>query len=171
MRVRTLVLGFLPFLLVGGCANDPTTSEEYQALGERMAAVEQERDELAAELDAQAELPPILTEFKAAYESGDLDRIRDLYVEDGIFSTAGDVYELYYGSDSIQGTLGLHGSEFERRASIHSGELEVFDPVVVGDTTVGFGWRWSDFASGTGTMKLRDGKIVVLNLFVAEAPL
>lgn len=56
------------------------------------------------------------------------------------------------------------GADFERRALVHSGELDAFDPVVVGDRAVAFGWRWSDFASGTGTMHLRDGRIAVLDL-------
>ncbi|MFC2153254.1 hypothetical protein ACFLQ7_01285 [Actinomycetota bacterium] len=54
--------------------------------------------------------------------------------------------------------------------SIHSGELDVFEPVVVGDRAIAFGWRWSDFASGTGTMALRDGRIAVLDLTVTDAP-
>ena len=61
------------------------------------------------------------------------------------------------------------GDELRRRTLLHSGELDVFDPVVLADRAVAFGWRWSDFASGTGTMHVRDGRIARLDLTVTES--
>ena len=170
-------------LAVGACGSggsETTTtatpveeSEEYRALEAQLAAVEQEREELAGRLGPDDELPPILAEWKAAHEARDLDRLRALYTEDGDFVTTGDVHALYHGADWALDEVAVwawspDGAEFERRALIHAGELDVFDPVVVGDA-VAFGWRWTDFASGTGTMQLRDGRIAVLDLTVTES--
>ncbi len=82
------------------------------------------------------ELPPILAEWKAAHEARDLDRLRALYTEDGVFVTTGDVHDLYLGADwaldeVAQRAWSPDGAEFERRALIHSGELDVFDPVEI----------------------------------------
>jgi hypothetical protein len=177
-------------LMIGACGNsgsdttiasatDTTTpveeTDEYQALDAQLAAVEQERDQLAEQLDPDDELPPILVEWKAASEARDVDRLRALYTEDGVFVTTGDVHALYHGADWALDEVARRawspdGAEFLRRTLLHSGELDVFNPVVVGDRAVAFGWRWSDFASGTGTMKLRDGRIAVLDLTVTESP-
>ncbi len=115
-----------------------------------------------------ADAPPIVAEFKEAYESGDLDQIRALYTPDGIFATTDDVHEMYYGDTSIFGTLGLDGSEFIRRASIHAGEMAVDNAVAVGDRSVSFAWDWEDFASGTAVLHLREGRIAVAVLSVTE---
>jgi hypothetical protein len=160
--------------VAAGCSSDPTTTDEYRALDARLATVEQQRDELAEQLVTADELPPILAEWKAASEAKDLDRLRALYTDDGVFVTTGDIHDLYYGADWALDEVARRawspdGDEFRRRALIHSGELDVFDPVVVGDRAVAFGWRWSDFASGTGTMHVRDGRIAVLDLTVTES--
>lgn len=114
------------------------------------------------------DVPPIVTEFKEAYESGDLEEIRALYTLDGILATSDDVHGMYYGDTTIFGTLGLDGSEFIRRASIHSGEMAVSDAVAIGDNAVSFVWDWEDFASGTAILHLRDGRIAVAVLAVTE---
>jgi hypothetical protein len=180
---QLIVIGVVAFV-VGGCGSggsETTTSatpveesEEYRALEAQLAAVEQERDELAERLGPDDELPPILAEWKAAHEARDLDRLRALYTEDGVFVTTGDVHDLYHGADWALDEVARRawspdGAEFERRVLIHAGELDVFDPVVVGDRAVAFGWRWTDFASGTGTMHVRDGRIAVLDLTVTES--
>jgi hypothetical protein len=174
--------------VAAGCSStDPTASveyqaldaeyqaldAEYQALDAQLAAVVMERDELADRAGSEKELPPILAEWKAAHEAKDLDRLQALYTEDGVFVTTGDVHALYHGAEWALEEVAVRawspdGGEFLRRMSIHNGELDVFDPVVVGDRAIAFGWRWSDFASGTGTMALRDGRIAVLDLTVVD---
>jgi len=145
------------------CANDPTTSAEYVELENRLSAAEQQLADGGATV-----MPPIVAEFKAAYESGDLDQVRALYAPDGIFATTDDVHGLYYGNEALLGTWGLDGSEFIRTATLHNGELTIVDPVAIGDRAVAFGWEWEDFASGTATLHLRDGRIVVATLAVTE---
>ena len=46
--------------------------------------------------------------------------------------------------------------------------MTVIDPVAIGDRAVAFGWEWEDFASGTATLHLRGGRIVVATLSVTE---
>jgi hypothetical protein len=181
---RQLIIVGVLALMVGACGSGSSEtamsispveeSEEYRALEAQLSALESERDELAEQLGSDNELPPILAEWKAAHEARDLDRLRALYTEDGVFVTTGDVHDLYHGADWALDEVARRawspgGAEFERRALIHAGELDVFDPVVVGDRAVAFGWRWSDFASGTGTMHVRDGRIAVLDLTVTES--
>ncbi len=156
-------------LLAGGCSADPTASDEYAALESRLETVTAERDQLAAELDELTSIPPILQEFEAAYESGDLAQVQALYTGDGIFASTDEVHDLYYGNQSLLGTWDQEGSEFQRTATLHGGDLEIFGATQVGDRAIAFGWRWSDFASGTGVLHLRDGRIVVCSLAVTEA--
>ncbi|MDJ0923113.1 MAG: nuclear transport factor 2 family protein [Acidimicrobiia bacterium] len=157
-RVWTILL---LAVLLASCASDPTSSSEYLDL-------QQERDDLAARIAELEALPPIVEQFKAAYESGDLDEVRGIYTEDGIWATTANVYELYYGQESHIGEWGTDGYEFARTATLHAGELEILGAIQVGDNAAAFGWRWSDFASGTGTLHLRGGKIVVASLSVTE---
>ena len=56
-RVRVLklvVVGLGVGLLVAGCADDPTSSSEYQDLESQLAAVQSQLDEVTAERDALA---------------------------------------------------------------------------------------------------------------------
>jgi uncharacterized protein (DUF1501 family) len=162
------VVALVGALAAGGCSSDPTDSEEYAELEGRLVTVTGERDRLAVELAEATEIPPILREFEAAYESGDLAQVQALYTEDGIFASTDEVHDLYYGNQSLIGAWGREGTEFRRTATLHGGDLEVFGATQVGDRAVAFGWRWSDFASGTGVLHLRDGRIVVCSLAVAE---
>jgi hypothetical protein len=96
-----------------------------------LIAVEQERDELAEQLGPDDELPPILAVWKAAHEAKELDhRLRASYTEAGVFVTTRDVHDLYHGADSAldeaaRRAWSPEGAEFERRAVIHAGELDV----------------------------------------------
>lgn len=166
---RFAMVALVVALGAAGCSTDPTGTPQYAELQDRLASVTEERDQLAGELAASPSIPPILQEFEAAYESGDLARVQALYADDGIFATTSTVHALYFGDQSVGGTLGRDGSEFQRVATLHSGDLEIFDATQVGDRAVAFGWRWSDFASGTGVLHLRDGLIVVCSLAVTEA--
>lgn len=170
MRVArsVAVVVFAGALVAGGCSSDPTASDEYLELGSQLETVTEERDHLIAELDELVSIPPILQEFEAAYESGDLAQVQALYAEDGIFASTDEVHDLYYGNQSLIGTWDKEGSEFQRTATLHGGDLEIFGATQVGDRAVAFGWRWSDFASGTGVLHLRDGRIVVCSLAVTE---
>jgi hypothetical protein len=114
------------------------------------------------------DMPAIVAEFNTAYESGDIEQIRALYVDDGILISTDDMHAIFYGDTSYFGLLGLDGSEFVRRASINSGEMEIYSPVAVGEKAVSFGWAWADFASGTATLHLRDGRIALAVLTVTE---
>ena len=152
-------------LVLSACADDPTTSVEYVELESRLNIAEQQLAE--AGIDETA-MPPIVAEFKAAYESGDLAQVRALYAPDGIFATTDDVHDLCYGNEALLGTWGLDGSEFVRTATLHNGEMTIVNPVAIGDRAVAFGWEWEDFASGTATLHLRDGRIVVATLAVTE---
>lgn len=164
MKASIAALALLCVVL-GSCANDPKTSAEYLELESRLDAAEQQLADAAAEETA---MPPIVADFKAAYESGDLDQVRALYASDGIFATTDDVHGLYYGNEALLGTWGLDGSEFIRTATLHNGEMTIVHPVAIGDRAVAFGWEWEDFASGTATLHLRDGRIVVATLAVTE---
>ena len=164
MKVSIAAFGLLCCVL-SACANDPTTSAEYIELESRLNNAEQQLAEAGIEDTA---MPPIVAEFKAAYESGDLAQVRALYAPDGIFATTDEVHDLYYGNDALLGTWGLDGSEFIRTATLHHGEMTIVDPVAIGDRAVAFGWEWEDFASGTATLHLRDGRIVVATLAVTE---
>lgn len=167
---RIIVIGLLAVVpAAAGCAEEPTASDEYQELARRLEAVEAERDQLAEELASASELPPILQEFEAAYEARDFDRVRALYTDDGIFITTGSIHAIYHGSETELGTLDVDGQEFRRVATLHSGDLQIFDAVQVGDRAVSFGWQWSDFAAGTGVLHLRDGRIVVCSLAVTQS--
>lgn len=164
----------LVFAILTGCSSDPdpTASQQYLDLKADFDEVVAERDDLAARIEEVSapsdDVAPIVAEFEAAYESGDLEAVRALYTPDGIWSTTGNVFELYYDGDFHRGTWGLDGSEFRRVASIHEGDLEIIDPVAVSDRAVAFGWAWEDFASGTATLHLRDGRIAVATLTVTE---
>jgi hypothetical protein len=123
---------------------------------------------LIAGCGSTSDIPPIVTEFKEAYESADMDQIRSLYTEDGILATTDDLFEMYYGDTSLFGTLGQDGSEFVRRGSIHHGEMIVSSAAAIGDNAVSFVWDWEDFASGTAILHLRDGRIAVAVLAVTD---
>ena len=112
MRASPAAVGVVCVVL-SACAGDPTASTEYAELQSRLDGAEQQLAEVVAEDSA---MPPIVTEFKAAYESGDLEQIRALYAPDGIFATTGNVHDLYYRNESHLGTWGLDGSEFIRTA-------------------------------------------------------
>jgi hypothetical protein len=189
---RMLRLGVAIALLVAcsGCSSDPTTSPEYAALEDEIedlrfdiAAGESEIASLAAQLSemsatvAEAEkadnaddepLPSPVEAFKTAYESGDLDTIKDLYTEDGIITTTDKIHDLYWGNDVWLGQWDTEGTEFARLASIHQGEMIITDAIEVGDRTVAFNWAWEDFASGTAILHLRGDKIAVAVLSVSE---
>lgn len=129
-----------------------------------MAAVPAAESEGAED---QALLPPIVAEFKAAYESGDLEQIAALYTDDGILATTDDVFDMYWSGRVPQGQLDTEGSEFKRRGSIHRGEMVITDAVQLGRTAA-FDWDWEDFASGTALLHLRNDEIVVAILAVSE---
>lgn len=151
----------LVMALLVGCGSDPTESDEYREIEERLAVAEQQ-------LADASELPPIVAEFKSAYESGDLDRVRALYTDDGIFFPTDDVHALYWGDDERRGLWDVDGSEFVRTATLHQGEMLIDRAVQVGDNAVSFAWDWEDFASGTATLHLRDGRIAVAVLSVTQ---
>lgn len=189
---RMLRVGVVIALLLAssGCSTDPTTSPEYAALEDEIddlrsdvAAGESEIASLEAQLSemsatvAKAEkadnaddesLPSPVEAFKTAYESGDLDTIKDLYTEDGIITTTDKIHDLYWGNDLWLGQWDKEGSEFARLASIHRGELVITDAIEVGERTVAFDWAWEDFASGTAILHLRGDKIAVAVLSVSQ---
>ena len=114
-----------------------------------------------------------LSAFEAAYESGDYDRVRALYTDDGIVTTAWNTIGLYYGDTAESGTWDVNGSEFKRLAGVHGGEdmTVLGTPIQIGDNTVAFGWKWSSGVSGTALLHLRDGKIVVAVLNPSQVPI
>ena len=103
-----------------------------------------------------------LSAFEAAFESGDYDHVRALFIDDGILTTAWNTIGLYRGDTAALGTWDGNGSEFRRLATLHGGAdyTVLGDPIQVGDNTVAFGWEWSSGVSGTAPLHLRDGKIV-----------
>lgn len=139
-------------------------------------AERQRADGLAAEVaaltdgtEAEGWLRADLSAFEAAYESGDYDQVRALYTDDGIITTAGNTYSMYYGLEAQEGTWDVDGAEFRRLASLHKGaDFQVLGtPVAVGDNSVAFAWRWGTGIDGTALLHLRDGKIAVAVLSVS----
>ena len=114
-----------------------------------------------------AELPPIVAEFEAAFETGELEPVQELFTEDGILTTTGNVHELYWGWDFHRGTWDKYGGEFRRLTSIHGGDLAIDDVIQAGGNLVMFRWDWEDFADGTALLELRNGRIAVAILAVA----
>ncbi len=56
MRKQMVLFGTVLLLLVAGCSSvDPTTSEEYQALGSQLAAAQQQLADVIVERDALAD--------------------------------------------------------------------------------------------------------------------
>ncbi len=126
---------------------------------------------LPAEVEVVVGPVPATIEWEAASEAVDFDRLRELFTEDGAFFAGGaggsDAEALHGGDDEMRGALGVDGREFDRRHTIHRGDdLSIVAPVQVGDRSVAFGWGWTQFAAGVGTMALRDGRIAVLTLTV-----
>lgn len=115
------------------------------------------------------EVDPVVARWEAAYDSADLDQVRGVFAEDGVFFTLGDFHDLVERA-YVVGRLGPDGPEFERRFWIHEGDdLSVSDVVQVGDGAIAFRWAWQEFAAGTGTMAVRDGRLAVVTLTTAPA--
>lgn len=155
--VVVLMLGAIGATACGGSDAGPTTLAPTTT---------------AAESGSVA-VPSIVQEFEEAYESGDLDRVRELFTPDGIITTASNTYGMHAGETLDVGVGFVDGPEFERLARLHAGEdlTIIGTPIEIGDTTVAFGWEWSDFGSGTALLHLRDGKIVVAILDVSQVPI
>ncbi len=130
-------------------------------------------DDLAAELEPEGWTVADLAEWEEAFESGDYERVRALFTDDGIITTAWNTIGLYYGETSELGTWDVNGSEFRRIATVHGGEEHTVlgTPIQVGANTVAFGWSWSSGISGTALLHLRDGKVVVAVLNPSQAPI
>ena len=123
-------VGVVLVLVIGlaGCSADPTTSSEYMALEDEVevlrsevAAGDSEIASLTAQLsemsatlnEAEAaknaddeSLPPIVEAFQTAYESGDLETVKNLYTEDGIITTTGRNPRLVLGQRLLARTMG-----------------------------------------------------------------
>lgn len=183
---RLLLLTLCASLLVG-CGDDATGSSEYQdleatyeqAIGD-LAAAEAEIAELTQALASSSsqtgpsdgtsltleQLPPAVAAFKAAYESGDVEQVKDLFADDGIITTTDKTHDLYWGGTRHLGTWDKEGTEFRRLASIHHGEMAI-TRVIEMDGLFAFDWDWEDFASGTAVLHMRDDEIAVAMLSVS----
>lgn len=106
-----------------------------------------------------------LSAFESAFESGKDDRVRALFTENGIITTAGDIYEAFLTGELEGAADARVGSKsFHRLAVLHGGQdfTILGTPVQVEDDTVAFGFRWSDGTRGTALLHLRrDGKIII----------
>jgi ketosteroid isomerase-like protein len=115
-----------------------------------------------------AVVDPALAAWEAAYDSAELEQVVEVFTPDGVFFTTGDFEELAAKPELVRGRLGPDGQEFVRRFRIHAGDdLSVSDAVQVGERAIAFRWAWQDFAAGTGTMAVRDGRLAAVVLTVA----
>jgi hypothetical protein len=172
MQLRTfrwLVPLGLVVLLVPACSDSAngadTTAAPTTTVIETTTTAASEDGPVGLSAD---QLPPSVAAFKTAYESGDLETVKGIFTDDGIITTTDKTFDLYYGRDYWLGKLDKNGSEFERLASIHSGEMFITDVIEVGERAVAFAWAWEDFASGTAILHLRGDQIVVAVLAVTE---
>jgi hypothetical protein len=104
---------------------------------------------------------PILSKFAQSFAGWDYKKVRALFTDDGVITTAGDTYTALYHNTKFLPGQRVDGREFRRRIDVHLGEpmRVVGTPVKVGNT-IAFGWAFTG-VSGTGLLHLRDGKIVL----------
>ena len=120
-------------------------------------------NELAATLIGPGWSEADLAALESAFESGDYDQVRELFSEDGVLTTASNLHDAVVRGDTSGLADRIDEIEFRRLATLHGGEdFQILGaPLQVGDNTVAFAWRWSDWVSGTALLHLRDGKIVI----------
>ena len=104
-----------------------------------------------------------LSAFISAFESGNYEKVRALFTEDGVLTTAANTHDAIITGDTSRLADRVDEAEFRRLATLHGGEkLQILSqPIQVGDNTVAFAWKWSSGVSGTALLHLRDGKIVI----------
>ena len=104
-----------------------------------------------------------LSAFESAFESGNYEKVRSLFTEDGVLTTAANVHGAILRGDTSQLADRVDEKEFRRLATLHGGEdFQILgQPIQVGNNTVAFGWKWGDWVSGTALLHLRKGKIVI----------
>lgn len=114
-----------------------------------------------------------LSAFESAFESGNYEKVRALFTDDGVLTTLSNAHYAFYNGEVLEGVdTRVGGKEFRRLASLHGGSNFTIlgTPIQVGDNTVAFGWQWSTpgsafFLNGTAILHLRqDGKIVIAML-------
>lgn len=157
--MRRWVVPMLAMVLLAACDGEETERPEG--------------DGSTPGLESPSPVPAIVQEFEKAYESGDLGQVQELFTEDGMITTASNVYGMHAGETVDVGVGFVDGPDFERLAWLHGGEdlTIVGTPIQVEDNTVAFGWRWSSGGSGTAQLYLRDGKVVVAILNVSQVPI
>ena len=102
--------------------------------------------------------------FVEAFESGEYDKVRALFTDDGVLTTASNIHEAVAmnSTEDLSDRVGEY--EFRRLATLHGAEdFQILGtPIQVGENTVAFGWAWEGGSpSGTAILHLRDGKIVI----------
>jgi len=111
-----------------------------------------------------------LNAFESAFESGNYDKVRELFSDDGVLTTLSNTHYAFFNGKLEEGVDSrVGGNEFRRIASLHGGDNFTIlgTPLLVGDNTVAFGWQWSTsggtvFMNGTAILHLnQEGKIVI----------
>ncbi|QRN82865.1 nuclear transport factor 2 family protein [Chloroflexota bacterium] len=114
----------------------------------------------------------IISNFKAAFESGDYEQVRALFTDDGVLTTASNVHDAIMTDDTSHLADRVDEQEFIRLATIHGDRSQEFiilgDPLMIGDNTLAFAWEWGDGVNGTALLHLRNGKIVICILNPAQ---
>lgn len=107
----------------------------------------------------------IIEDFKEAFASGDYEKVRALFTDDGVLTTASNVHDSIMRGDTSGLADRVDEREFIRLATLHGSQGQEFtilgDPLMVGENTLAFAWEWGDGVNGTALLHLRDGKIVI----------
>ena len=130
------------------------------------ACQKDETDELWTVADMRA--------FEEAFESGEYDQVRALFTDDGVLTTTNNIHEAVAMNSTENLADRVGETEFRRLATLHGTEdFQILGtPIQVGDNSVAFAWAWEGGSpSGTGILKLRDGKIAICILSASQAPL
>lgn len=165
-RSHRLALIAAALLALVACGAEP---QEVTREVEVTRLVEVTRDVEVVAADEAGSSAAILAAFEEAFESGDYEKVRALFTDDGILTTASNTHSAFYRGN-VQ-DADVDSADFHRLAGLHRGDdLRLLGtPIQVGDNTVAFGWRWlRSGISGTAILHLRDGKVVIAILNPSE---
>ena len=169
-----LVLGIIGSV-IWGFTQKKRADQLAVDLADTLAAVDEalsEKDTALTSLEeANAILnqdpPQIISDYKAAHDSGEYEQVRALFTDDGIVLLTPDIHWVF-ANDTLDHfnvrNRRVDEGEFFRLATFHGKleqELVIRDWLIFGQNIVVFNWDWPNSISGTTLLNLRDGKIVL----------